>query len=27
MKEAGISEALTADKHYEDVGLGLKKLF
>jgi predicted nucleic acid-binding protein len=27
MKEAGISEALTADKHYEDVGMGLKKLF
>ena len=26
MKEAGISEALTADKHYEDVGMGLKKL-
>jgi uncharacterized protein len=27
MKENGISEALTADKHYEEVGLGLKKLF
>src|SRR3990172_4134329 len=27
MKEAGISEALTADRHYEEVGLGLKKLF
>jgi len=27
MKEAGISEALTADKHYEEVGMGLKKLF
>ena len=27
MKEARISEALTADKHYEDVGMGLKKLF
>jgi predicted nucleic acid-binding protein len=27
MKEVGITEALTADKHYEDAGLGFKKLF
>lgn len=27
MKETGISEALTADKHFEDAGLGFKKLF
>lgn len=27
MKETGISEVLTADKHFEDVGMGFKKLF
>jgi predicted nucleic acid-binding protein len=27
MKELRISEALTADKHYELVGMGLRKLF
>jgi hypothetical protein len=27
MKESGISEALTADKHFEEVGMGFKKLF
>jgi len=27
MKEVGLSEALTADKHFEDIGLGIKKLF
>jgi len=27
MKEIGISDVLTADKHFEEVGLGFKKLF
>lgn len=27
MKEKGITEALTADKHFDEVGLGFKKLF
>ena len=27
MKETGVSEVLTADKHFEEVGLGFKKLF
>lgn len=27
IKEAGITEVLTADKHFQDVGLGFKKLF
>ena len=27
MKELGVSQVLTADKHFEDVGLGFKKLF
>lgn len=27
MKELGLSEALTADKHFEGAGLGFKKLF
>ena len=27
MKERGIAEALTADKHFHEVGLGFKKLF
>ncbi len=27
MKECGISEVLTADKHFKEVGLGFKKLF
>ena len=27
MKELGVSEVLTADRHFEDVGLGFKKLF
>ncbi|MBI5057596.1 MAG: PIN domain-containing protein [Nitrospirae bacterium] len=27
LKEIGVSEVLTADKHFEDVGMGLKKLF
>jgi predicted nucleic acid-binding protein len=27
MKELSVSEVLTSDKHFEDVGLGFKKLF
>jgi predicted nucleic acid-binding protein len=27
MKERGITEALTADRHFEDVGMGFTKLF
>ena len=27
MKELGVSEALTADRHFEGIGLGFKKLF
>lgn len=27
MKELGVSEVLTADRHFEDVGMGFKKLF
>ena len=27
MKELGVSQVLTADKHFENVGLGFKKLF
>ena len=27
MKEKGISDALTADSHFEEVGLGFRKLF
>lgn len=27
MKEIGVLEVLTADKHFEEVGLGFKKLF
>ena len=27
MKEKGISDALTADSHFEEIGLGFKKLF
>ena len=27
MKETGISEVLTADKHFEEAGFGFKKLF
>ncbi len=27
MKELGVSEVLTADRHFEDVGLGFEKLF
>ena len=27
MKELRITEALTADRHYELVGIGLRKLF
>jgi len=27
MKDLGVSQVLTADKHFEDVGLGFKKLF
>jgi predicted nucleic acid-binding protein len=27
MKERGITEVLTADRHFEDVGMGFKKLF
>ncbi len=27
MKELGVSEVLTADRHFEDIGSGLKKLF
>ena len=27
MKELGVSEALTADRHFDDIGLGFKKLF
>ncbi len=27
MKELGVLQVLTADKHFEDVGLGFKKLF
>ena len=27
MKERGISEVLTADRHFEDVGMGFAKLF
>ncbi|OGW58846.1 MAG: hypothetical protein A3D21_02275 [Nitrospirae bacterium RIFCSPHIGHO2_02_FULL_42_12] len=27
MKELGVSQVLTADKHFEDVGIGFKKLF
>lgn len=27
MKELGISEVLTADRHFEDIGMGFKKVF
>ena len=27
MKEKGISDALTADSHFEEIGLGFRKLF
>ena len=27
MKEIGVSDVLTADKHFEDIGMGFKKLF
>lgn len=27
MKEIGVSDVLSADKHFEDIGLGFKKLF
>jgi len=27
MKELGVSNALTSDKHFEEVGMGFKKLF
>jgi hypothetical protein len=27
MKEIGVPDALTADKHFEEVGMGFKKLF
>jgi len=27
MKELGVSESFTADRHFEDIGLGFKKLF